>query len=75
MSEQSFEPIEDADLEGVSGGTDDQQDPSNWYHNKCPKCGSTNVEVRLSDLGFPKREKCDDCGYTWNIIGPDSWYI
>jgi len=73
MAEHDFEPIEDADLEAVSGGDDDQQDPSNWYHKKCPKCGSTNIKVTHRIVGVPSVQKCQDCGYEWNVIGPDSW--
>jgi len=73
MTEQNFEPIEDADLAAVSGGADDQQDPSNWPHKKCPNCGSTNIKVSQKVIGIPTEQKCQDCGYVWEVIGPDAF--
>jgi len=71
MSEQNFEPIEDADLDAVSGGADDQGDQANWYHKKCPKCGSSNIKVSTRIIGIPTRQMCLDCLYQWDIIGSD----
>jgi len=71
MAEQNFEPIEDSDLAAVSGGADDQGDQSNWYHKKCPECGSTNIKVTQRALGIPYKQECSDCGYEWYVIGPD----
>jgi len=71
MAEQNFERIEDADLAAVSGGVGDQGDQANWYHKKCPNCGSTNVKVTQRVIGIPAIQKCQDCGYAWDVIGPD----
>jgi len=75
MTEQNFEPIEAAELEAVSGGDDDQGDQANWYHKKCPACGSSNVVAAAWTIfRIPTEQKCLNCGYQWNIIGPDEYW-
>jgi len=73
MTEQNFEPISEANLSAVSGGTDDQPDPSNWPHRHCPNCGSTNIKVSARVIGIPTEQKCQDCGTVWAVIGADEF--
>jgi len=70
MAEQYSELVSDADLAGVSGGTDDQGDQSNWLHSNCPKCGSTKLTVELVGGFIPTFQRCVDCGYSWVVMGP-----
>jgi len=73
VAEENHEPVSDTDLAAVSGGDDDQQDPSNWYHKKCPKCHSSNIKVSYRVIGIPVKQQCQDCGYEWEVLAPDEF--
>ena len=56
--------LTDEQLDGVSGGWSDDAEPA----GPCPKCSSTNTEMRwVKDWrnSGTTYKGCNNCGYTW----------
>lgn len=55
-------PVPDEALEAIAGGA--QQDALGCKQDRCPNCGSTNIES--TDMISYWEEKCLDCGCIWD---------
>ena len=60
-------------LEAIAGGKGESV--GSCYEDKCPKCGSKNVDESTEDKGLYWRlhYKCRDCGYKWYTDEDKPW--
>lgn len=65
LANEAKVPLPDEALAAIAGGDDPEtegcKDPI-----KCPKCGSTNVDVKIHG-GLFADCYCQNCGYEWSL--------